>query len=194
MERDARIIIVSAPSGAGKTTIVRALVEQIDALRFSISATTRAPRDGEREGYDYYFLTEDAFKARAAAGEFVEWEEVYPGKCYGTLASEVKRIAGEGGLPVFDVDVYGALNLKRQYGGNALAVFIEPPSLKELGDRLRKRDSETEADIRTRLARADEELALAEQFDVVVPNNDLEEAVRSARTLVEDFIQEGAGA
>lgn len=191
MENKARIIIVSAPSGAGKTTIVRALVEQLSALRFSISATTRPPRNGERDGFDYYFLSPETFKARVAAGEFIEWEEVYPGKCYGTLAAEVRRIAAEGGLPVFDVDVYGGLNLKEQYGENALALFIEPPSLEELAERLRNRDSETEESVRERLARAEEEMALAPRFDELVPNRDLAAAIARARELVAAFVRGG---
>jgi guanylate kinase len=183
-----KLIIFSAPSGAGKTTIVRQLLNRGLNLEFSVSATSRAPRPNELHGHDYYFLTLDEFKNRIAAGEFLEWEEVYAGVCYGTLKSEIDRICGAGKNVIFDVDVVGGLNIKRQFGEQALAIFVQPPSVEELLTRLKNRSTESEEKIATRIAKAEHELSFAPQFDVIVVNENLDKAVIEAEKLVRDFI------
>ncbi len=183
-----KAIIVSAPSGAGKTTIVRHLMERGLGLAFSVSATTRPMRGSERDGHDYWFLTEEEFKRRIAAGEFVEWEEVYPGRFYGTLREEVLRIQGEGRHPVFDVDVEGGLNLKKEFGAEALALFIAPPSLEALEQRLRARGTETDESLAKRVGKAAHELTYAPRFDRTVVNDDLIGACAEAEALVREFL------
>lgn len=178
------IFIISAPSGAGKTTLVKALMERIPGFRFSISATTRNPRAGEVDGVDYYFLSEEAFKARIAAGDFLEYEEVYPGRFYGTLRSEVDRILDDGQYPLFDVDVVGALNIKRQYGDRGLAIFIQPPRPEALLDRLQKRGKDSPEEIQKRYAKSRQELEFAPQFDYILVNDDLDTAKRELYALV----------
>ncbi len=183
-----KLIIFSAPSGAGKTTIVRQLLERGLNLEFSVSVTSRSPRPNELHGRDYYFLTLDEFKKRVAAGDFLEWEEVYAGICYGTLKSEIDRICGAGRNVIFDVDVVGGLNIKRQFGEQALAIFVQPPSIEELRTRLKNRSTESEEKIAMRIAKAEHELSFANKFDIIVVNENLEQAVAEAEKLVRNFI------
>ena len=183
-----KAILFSAPSGCGKTTIIRELMKYFDCFGFSISATSRQPREGEQDGRDYYFLSHDEFKRRVAAGDFMEWEEVYQGTCYGTLRSEIERIWNEDKVIVFDVDVNGGRNLKRQFGADALSVFVMPPSIEVLEQRLRSRGTESEEAIAKRLGRSAEELKQAPQFDVTIVNDDLERAVEEARATIERFL------
>lgn len=185
-----KFLVLTAPSGAGKTTIARRLMACVPGLRFSVSATTRPPRAGETDGVDYHFLSLDAFRARVAAGDFLEHEEVYPGRLYGTLRPEMERLAAapDTRAVVLDVDVKGAQTVKRLYGDAALTVFIQPPSLAALADRLRVRGSEDEARIAVRLERAEMEMAAAPRFDAVVVNDDLDTAVAEAIRLTEAFL------
>ncbi len=185
---DGKCIIVSAPSGAGKTTLVRHLLMQEASLAFSVSATSRAKRDYEVDGVDYFFLGADEFRRRIEADEFVEWEEVYPGQFYGTLKHELRRIWNTGKHPVFDVDVVGGLDLKEIFGPNALALFVAPPSINALEQRLRNRGTETEDSLKKRVAKAHHELTFANQFDVVVVNDDLDRACSEAFRKVSDFL------
>lgn len=185
-----KVIIVSAPSGAGKTSIVRHLLEQVPDLKFSISATTRPKRDYEIDGKDYYFLTPEQFKERLANDEFLEWQEVYADQFYGSLKSEVERIWSNGQAVIFDVDVLGGLNIKKFYGDEALSVFIEPPTMKELENRLKNRGTENDASLKKRLAKAEYELSFARQFDKIVLNDDLKTAQQEMIDLVRDFLEE----
>ncbi|MBM3433415.1 MAG: guanylate kinase [Bacteroidetes bacterium] len=182
-----QLLILSAPSGAGKTTLVRRLMAKLPGLAFSISATTRPPRGSEEHEVDYHFLTAEDFRARAERGEFLEWEEVYPGRYYGTLRSEVERLWAEGKVVAFDIDVVGGRNLKQQFGDRALALFVAPPSLEVLGQRLRGRGTETEDQIAQRLAKAEWELAQASEFDRVVVNDDLDRAEAEALAAILAF-------
>ena len=184
-----KVIIVSAPSGAGKTSIVRHLLEQVPELKFSISATTRPKRDYEIDGKDYYFLTPEQFKERLANDEFLEWQEVYADQFYGSLKSEVERIWSNGQTVIFDVDVLGGLNIKKFYGDEALSVFIEPPTLEELMNRLKKRGTETEESLKKRLDKAEYELSFAPQFDKIVLNDDLATAQQEMIDLVQAFLE-----
>lgn len=185
-----KVIIVSAPSGAGKTSIVRHLLEQVPDLKFSISATTRPKRDYEIDGKDYYFLTPEQFKERLANDEFLEWQEVYADQFYGSLKSEVERIWSNGQAVIFDVDVLGGLNIKKFYGDEALSVFIEPPTMDELENRLKNRGTENDASLKKRLAKAEYELSFARQFDKIVLNDDLKTAQQEMIDLVRDFLEE----
>lgn len=187
-----KLIIVSAPSGAGKTTIVRHLLSLPLPLAFSVSATSRSPRTGEKDGRDYYFLTQEEFRTKVEAGEFLEWEEVYPGTCYGTLKSEVDRIWEDGRSVVFDVDVLGGLNIKRIFGDKALAIFVQPPSVEVLHRRLRDRSTESEEKIATRIAKAEYEMSFSPQFDVILVNNQLDVALAEAEALVAAFLERKA--
>jgi guanylate kinase len=184
-----KLIIFSAPSGSGKTTIVRHLlsIEKLN-LAFSISATSRAPRGEEQHGKEYYFLSADEFKNRIQRDEFMEWEEVYAGCYYGTLKSEVERLWAEGKNVVFDIDVAGGLRLKKQYPDHTLAVFVQPPSLSALEERLRNRKTETDEKIQMRLNKAEQEMATAHQFDVIIKNDDLQQALQEAENVVTEFI------
>ncbi len=184
-----KLIVVSAPSGAGKTTIVRRVLQAGLKVAFSVSACSRSPRPGESEGKDYYFMPADVFKRKIENNEFLEWEEVYRGQFYGTLRSEIDRIWSEGYHVIFDVDVKGGLNIKRFYPELTLALFIMPPSVKVLEERLRKRDTESETDIKKRIKKATAEIAFAGQFDRVVINDDLDRAVDETVTLIKDFIK-----
>lgn len=188
-----KCIIVSAPSGAGKTTIVKHLLAQGLGLEFSVSATSRPMRAGEVDGRDYFFLSVDEFKGRIAAGEFVEYEEVYPGRFYGTLRSELERIWGAGHHPIFDVDVIGGLDLKEVYQTRALALFVRPPSLEHLEQRLNGRNTETPESLRTRLEKAAHEMTYMDRFDAVIVNADLDEACTEALGRVRAFLHD-AGA
>ncbi len=183
-----KVIIFSAPSGAGKTTIVRELLQHFPQFEFSVSATSRAPRGTERDGVDYHFLTPEAFAEAVAQDRFVEWEEVYKGTCYGTLRSEVERIWAKGHVIVFDVDVMGGLNLKRIFGADACSIFIMPPSIEELRRRLVGRATDAPEVIERRVAKAEFELTKAPGFDHVVVNDVLEDAVRETTRIVEQFI------
>jgi len=183
-----KMVIVSAPSGAGKTTIVNHITGRIDSLGFSVSATTRPPRAGETDGQDYHFMTEAAFRAAVVRGDFVEWEEVYSGCLYGTLRSEIDKLWNEGRHIIFDVDVQGGINLKKIYGERALAIFIMPPSVDELEKRLRIRGKDSEEKIRMRIDKAVEEIGFAPRFDEVIINEDLETAKAEAIELVARFL------
>ncbi len=183
-----KLIIFSAPSGSGKTTIVRHILEQFPDLEFSVSACSRPKRAGEVHGRDYYFLGREEFLEKIRQGEFVEWEEVYPGSYYGTLKSELKRIWDSGKHVVFDIDVAGGLNLKNQFGSRALAIFIRPPSLADLEKRLRGRSSESEEKLEERLKKAGSELACADRFDRIILNDKLNKAVDRAGRAIEIFL------
>jgi len=184
-----KLIIFSAPSGAGKTTIVKYLLQKGLDLEFSISATSREPRANEINGKDYYFLSTEEFVQKVQNDEFLEWEEVYKGIRYGTLKSEVERIRNNGKNVIFDVDVVGGLNIKKYYGDEALAIFVQPPSVEELRKRLTSRSTETEEKIAMRVAKAEHELSFADLFDVVIINDNLETAFAEAENLVSDFLK-----
>jgi guanylate kinase len=188
MTGNGKLIIFSAPSGSGKTTIVRYLLEQIPELAFSISATSREPRGKEVHRKDYYFLSDDEFKARAQNNEFLEWEEVYNGTKYGTLKAEVERLWEAGKHVVFDIDVVGGLNLKKQFSDRALAIYVQAPNIAELERRLRKRGTETDEKIDMRLRKAGEEAKRAPEFDLVIVNDDLERAKQEALKAISEFI------
>ena len=183
-----KVIIFSAPSGAGKTTIVREMLQRFPQFEFSVSATSRAPRGTERDGVDYYFLTPEAFAEAVAEERFVEWEEVYKGTCYGTLRSEVERIWAKGNVIVFDVDVMGGLNLKRIFGADACSVFIMPPSVEELRRRLEGRGTDSPEAIDRRVAKAEFELTKAPEFDHTVVNDRLDDAVEETCAILDAFI------
>lgn len=191
---EGKLIIFAAPSGSGKSTIINSIMGDGGAerlnLHFSISATSRAPRGEEQNGKEYFFLTLEEFRQKIADGEFVEYEEVYPGGFYGTLKSEVDKKLADGENVVFDVDVNGAMNIKKMYGGRALSIFIQPPSIEELRRRLESRGTETVDAIDKRIKRAEYELSQAEHFDEVVINDILEVAQIEALALVEDFLSE----
>lgn len=185
---EGKLIIFSAPSGAGKTTIVKHLLGKYpDKLAFSISASTRAPRSNEVDGKDYYFISKESFLHKIAQKEFVEFEEVYSGTFYGTLRSEIDRIWAEGKIVVFDIDVIGGLHLKRKFGKQALAIFVQPPSLDVLVERLRSRGTDSEEKLAERIEKADKELNFSEDFDVILENNRLEDACAEAEKLVNLF-------
>jgi guanylate kinase len=183
-----KAIIVSAPSGAGKTTIVRHLLSVIPSLEFSVSACSRAMREEETNGRDYYFISVDEFRKKIENDEFVEWEEVYPGNYYGTLKSELQRIWEKGSYPIFDADVIGGLNLKNYFGEKALAICIKPPSISALKIRLQKRGTETEESFLKRLGKAEKELTFADHFDRIIVNDELEIACADAFRIVKDFL------
>ena len=184
-----KLVIFSAPSGSGKTTIVRELLKRFDCFEFSISATSRQPRGVEQNGVDYYFMSNDEFKARVERDEFVEWEEVYAGTCYGTLKSEMERIWAKGNVIIFDVDVMGGINLKRLFGEDACSVFIMPPSVEELERRLRGRGTDAEEVIQKRIAKAEFEISKAPEFDHVVINDKLDVAVEEAAGIITNFLK-----
>ena len=183
-----KAVIISAPSGAGKTTIVKHLLETFPQLAFSVSACSRQKRENEKDGVDYYFIEPKEFKEKICTDEFVEWQEVYPGNYYGTLKSELSRILANGKIPIFDVDVVGGLNLKKYFGENALALFIRPPSIEVLENRLVNRKSESEASIKKRIAKAEKELSLANKFDMIIINDDLQRALNQAVDYVANFL------
>lgn len=183
-----KYIIVSAPSGAGKTTIVQSLISKGLPLKFSISATSRPPRNNEINGKDYYFLNIDEFKNKIANNEFIEYEEVYPGLFYGTLKTEIDRIIADGKYPIFDVDVKGGIKLKNIFGENALAIFIKPPNIEELEKRLKNRNTENEETLKKRIERAKFELSMEPYFDVTIINEDLDKSINAAYDFVKDFL------
>jgi len=184
-----KLIVFSAPSGTGKTTIVRKLmgVEHLK-LKFSVSATNRPIRANEVHGTDYYYFTTEEFNAKVAAEEFLEWEEVYPGRFYGTLRSDVENCINQGFNMAFDIDVAGGFDIKKQYGEQALLIFIKPPSLEELAKRLRSRGTDSDTDIEMRLAKAERELSVADRYDVVALNDNLNVAVAEIQAIIESFL------
>lgn len=187
--KEKKVIIFTAPSGAGKTTLVCHMLDHIKELSFSVSATTRSKRDHEEDGQDYYFLEPEVFQKKIENDEFLEWEEVYKGTCYGTLKSEVERIWSMGKYAIFDVDVKGAVNIKNYYGDQALAVFIRPPSVDALMNRLLGRKTETLETLEIRMARSRMELTYEEKFDTTVINDDLDTAKKDALAVVRGFLE-----
>lgn len=183
-----KLIIFSAPSGAGKTTIVRHLLAKFPNLSFSISATTRPIRGTEVNGHDYYFISKEEFLHKVAKHEFAEFEEVYTGTYYGTLVKEIQRIWSEDKQVIFDLDVQGGLRLKKKFGANALAIFVMPPSVEVLAERLSDRATDSPAKIEERIAKAKIELTFANDFDITLPNNDLSVACAEAEKIVSDFL------
>lgn len=187
-----KIIVVSAPSGCGKSTIIHRIMDSGEFnLSFSVSATNRAPRSGEEDGVHYRFMSNADFRAAIERGDFVEWEEVYPGRYYGTLRSEIDRTADQGFNVVLDIDVNGALNVKECYGDRCLTVFIKPPSIEELRRRLETRGTESPEVIATRIERAEYELSRAPEFDVTIVNDDLDTAVAETTAVLCKFLKTG---
>ena len=184
----AKAILFSAPSGSGKTTLVSHLLKRIPSLQFSISATTRPPRSTEKHGKDYYFLSMQEFDSKISADAFLEWEEVYEGVKYGTLTEEIERIQAQGKIVIFDVDVVGAINIKKKLGDKAFAVFVRVPDLKTLEKRLKSRGIDDEESLKKRIEKAEQELLFEPKFDVTVINDNLEQATKRAEELVLDFI------
>lgn len=184
--------MLSAPSGCGKSTIIHALIEGENPLplEFSVSATNRAPRTGETDGVSYHFLTTEAFRDAVAAGSFVEWEEVYPGRYYGTLRSEIDSKLAEGRNVILDIDVKGALNVKRIYGDRALTLFVQPPSVEELRRRLEARATDSPEVIDQRVGKAEYELGFAPEFDCAVTNDSLDRAIADARRCIENHLKD----
>ena len=183
-----KVIIFSAPSGSGKTTIIKQLLKSFPEFEFSISATSRQARQGDVHGKDYYFLTKEEFVEKVNADLFLEWEEVYSGICYGTLKSEIDRIWSNGKIVIFDVDVLGGMNIKKYFGDKALSIFVMPPSMEVLEQRLRIRNTETEEAILKRLSRSSLELNHAPKFDLTIINDVLDEAVECAKQNIESFL------
>lgn len=191
-ETNQKIIILTAPSGAGKTTIKTKLLSALPQnLSFSVSATTRKIRGNEKEGVDYFYISEDDFKSKVSQHAFIEWEMVYPGLYYGTTMDEIQRIWGEHKIPLLDIDVKGALNIKKQFGNNALTLFIEPPSLEILKQRLTNRGTDTAENIAMRIEKATIELQYQDQFDAVIVNDDLKTATDQTIANVMNFISRG---
>ena len=185
---EGKVIIFSAPSGAGKTTIVRALLDSLSELSFSISACSRDPRGQEVNGKDYHFIGIEGFKNKIKNNEFVEWEEVYQDHFYGTLNSELIRIWNANKTVVFDVDVVGGMSLKKKFGKKALAIFVMPPSLMVLEERLRSRNTDSEQKIKQRLEKAEQEISLSSGFDVILKNDQLDNAISDAKAIVNQFL------
>ena len=189
MSSGQKIVIITAPSGAGKTSITRYLLEQYPAnLAFSVSAATRPPRSYETDGVDYYFMTLEAFKQKILRNEFVEWEMVYEGKYYGTLKSELNRIWSAGKTPLLDIEVKGAIHIQEQYPHATLALFIEPPSIDALRDRLEKRGTETVESLMARVNKAAYEISFKHHFDRIIVNDDLPKACREAEAAIREFL------
>jgi len=184
-----KLMIFSAPSGSGKSTLVQYLMSQNKDLAFSISCTSRAPRGTEKHGVEYYFLSPDEFRQRIANDEFLEYEEVYTDKFYGTLKSEVERLSNEGKVVLFDVDVKGGVNIKKFYGDRALSIFVQPPSIEELSRRLHGRGTDSEEVIQTRLDKAAYELTFASKFDKVVVNDNLDQAKAEVLAIMNEFLK-----
>lgn len=183
-----KLIVVSAPSGSGKTTLIKHLIATLPIFDFSVSATSRAPRKGEINGKDYHFISADEFRKLIAENGFIEWEEVYPDRFYGTLKSEISRIALLGKIALFDVDVKGGVNIKKLYKKQALSIFLKAPSIKVLEQRLRDRGTDSETDIQTRVQKAAEELTYAQEFDFVITNDDRQKAKEEFVGIVRKFI------
>ncbi len=192
--KQGKLIIFSAPSGSGKTTLVHYLLQQPELnLAFSVSAASRNKRPNETDGKDYYFISPEVFKQKIKEDAFVEWEEVYKNNFYGTLKSEVERLLNACKNVIFDIDVKGGLNIKKQYPENSLAVFVQPPSVAELKKRLQSRQTETPEKIKMRIDKADEEMQYAKNFDVIIINDDLEKAKKKAYQTVRHFIENKTG-
>lgn len=187
-----KLIIITAPSGAGKTSITHYLLKKFPQLAFSVSAATRSQRSGEKNGEDYYFISMDEFKQKIQRGEFVEWEMVYEGKYYGTLKSELLRIWENNQTPILDIDVKGAIHVKQQYPDTSLSLFVEPPSLEELKRRLQIRGTETPEAMQDRLNKAAFELSFRHHFNKIIVNDNLENACREAENTIMDFLKDGA--
>ena len=183
-----KLVIFAGPSGTGKTTIVKQIIAETSSLSFSVSATTRSPRHNEEHGREYYFFTEEVFKNKLIAEEFIEHEQVYKGTLYGTLKSEIDRIAVLGKHVIFDIDVKGALNIKKIFGDRALAILVKPPSLEVLKQRLLERSTETIESLEERVGKAQYELSFESQFDAVIVNDKLENSLSEARVLVNGFL------
>ena len=183
-----KLILITAPSGAGKTSIVQRLLQKFQQLAFSVSATTRKPRGNEKDGADYYFISEDDFREKIHHKEFLEWEMVYEGKYYGTLKSELQRIWDEGKIPILDIDVKGAIHVKQQYPESAISLFIEPPSVAELKNRLESRGTETPESLAARVNKAAYEISFKDQFDKLIINDNLDYACREAERIIKKFI------
>jgi guanylate kinase len=190
MSPSGKLIIIAAPSGAGKTTVVKHLLAHIPSLAFSISACTRPIRAGEENGKDYYFLTPDAFQAKVANDDFVEWEMVYADKYYGTLKSELTRIWNNQQQVIFDVDVKGGLHIKQQFNSTSLAIFIKPPDIHTLAKRLMDRNTEDSKSLEERISKAAYEIEFADQFDKVIINNDLETTLKTVEEWVLEFLKQ----
>ena len=190
MESKRKLTVICAPSGSGKTTLIQHLMIEIPELEFSISATNRPKRPGEIQGREYHFLTDKEFQKAIKEDKFIEWQEVYKGRFYGTLKSEIDRITELKKVVLFDIDVYGALNIKKIYSNEARTFFIQPPSIVELEKRLRNRATDSEQDIKNRIAKATEEMKLVDKFDVVVVNEQLEKAQTELVKVVKRFIRE----
>jgi guanylate kinase len=188
-QMNGKLIIFSAPSGSGKTTIVKRLLSSNLKLEFSISACSRQKRENEVDGKDYYFLSLESFKQKIVNNEFLEWEEVYPGSYYGTLLSELNRIWENGNHVVFDVDVVGGANLKEKFNKDAMAIFVMPPSIQHLEERLRGRQTESDETLKKRLDKATQELTYVDKFDEIVVNDDLDLAVEESYQIVKSFIE-----
>ncbi len=189
MKKEGKLLIFSAPSGAGKTSIVKRILANYPNIGFSISATSRPGiREGETNGVDYYFMTSEEFKKKIENNEFVEWEEVYQNVFYGTLKSELERIWNEGRHVIFDIDVQGGLNIKKQYPERSLAIFVKPPSIETLRLRLTKRGSESDKSLNERVEKAASEIEFAPQFDVILENKDLDLAVNQAEKVINEFL------
>lgn len=186
--KNGKLVIFSAPSGAGKTTIVKHLLTKFPELEFSISATTREPRGDEEQDKAYHFISKEEFLHQIAKKQFVEFEEVYSGTFYGTLRTEIERIWKKGKTVIFDIDVEGGLHLKRKYNGQALAIFVQPPSLEVLKERLTGRGTDSADKLKERFAKAEKELNYAPRFDIILKNHDLQTACKEAEELVRNFI------
>jgi guanylate kinase len=184
-----KLVVITAPSGAGKSSIVKKLLVQKPELAFSVSCTTRVPREGELNGKHYHFVSADEFKRKVAAGDFAEYEEVYAGQFYGTLKSEIEKIWNQRKVVLFDIDVKGALSLKKQYGADCLTIFIAPPSKESLENRLKNRNTEDAKSLKARLKRSSEELAMQNQFDITVVNHDFDTAFMRVKNHITNFLK-----
>jgi len=183
-----KIILITAPSGSGKTSVVNHLMKRFPSLAFSVSATTRTPRKNEKSGQDYYFITEEEFRDKIQKKEFLEWEMVYEGKYYGTLKSEMERIWNENKIPVLDIDVQGAIHVQQQYPVNTIAIFIQAPSAEELKRRLKNRGSETEESLQARLNKSNYEMTFKKHFENIITNENFQTACKEADQIVGDFL------
>jgi len=183
-----KLLVIAAPSGAGKTTIVQSLIKEFPRLRFSVSATTRPPRKNEKNGTDYFFLEKKDFQKKIELNHFLEWEEVYDGTFYGTLKSNITAIWENNHVPIFDIDVKGGLNLKEMYGSNVLSIFVMPPSIEELESRLKKRKTENIEKINQRLSKAKKEIRFSSKFDYVVINDDINAAKKQVHQIASKFL------
>ena len=184
-----KLIIITAPSGAGKSSIAHYLLKKYNNLSFSVSATTRSPRGSEKDGVDYYFLSTDEFRKKIEDNAFIEWEMVYEGKYYGTLKSELQRIWDEHKTPMLDIDVKGAIHVQKQLGDNCLSIFIQPPSIEALRERLAGRNTDTPESIETRISKASYEISFKNHFDKIIVNDDFEKACKETEEAIINFIR-----